>query len=194
MFYIVGLGNPGEKYQDTRHNVGFMILDWLREKADLPKPVAASKYAGDISEGMLSQNEIILLYPNTYMNNSGSAVRKLVPKGEENKLLVIYDDVDLPIGEFKLSAGRGAGGHNGVDSIIASLGTKDFARIRVGIAPKSFWSGKTKRPVAAALNRHVLGRFAKRELNQLNDVKEDLYEAILLIINDGMEKAMNKYN
>ncbi len=147
MHYIVGLGNPGEKYKNTRHNIGWTVLDYFIENEGLPGLVDSAKYAGSMSTGVVNGQEVTILYPNTFMNKSGSAVRKLVPKEEAEKLVVVYDDVDLPVGDIKVSVGRGAGGHNGVASIIESLGSKDFVRVRVGIAPVSFWTGKAGRPL-----------------------------------------------
>ena len=193
MNYIVGLGNPGEKYESTRHNVGWMSLDYLIEAAGLPSLFTSSKYAGRVSEGILEDKEVTLLYPDTFMNKSGSAVKKLVPKGEEGSLLVVYDDVDIPVGEIKVSFGRGDGGHNGIKSIVSSLGTKEFARVRIGIAPKSFF-GKTKRPKGDRLPKHVLGDFKKREQKDLEEGLEKAKTAIEMIVKEGIEKAMNVCN
>lgn len=192
MFYIVGLGNPGAEYKFTRHNVGWMALDYLTSLG-LASPVPSSKYAGRISEGVLAGEEVILLYPDTFMNKSGSAVKKLVPKGGESQLVVVYDDVDIPVGEIKVSFGRGDGGHNGIKSIINSLGTKDFVRVRIGIAPKSFF-GKTKRPKGDRLPKHVLGNFKKREQKDLEEGLEKAKVAIETIVKQGIEKAMTVCN
>jgi len=192
MYYIVGLGNPGEKYQNTRHNVGWMALDYLTTQG-LPSPVSSGKYAGRISQGLLGGAEVTLLYPDTFMNKSGSAVKKLVPKGEEENLVVVYDDVAIPVGEIKVSFARGDGGHNGIKSIVSSLGTKEFARVRVGIAPKSFF-GKTIRPKGARLPKHVLGDFKKREQKDLEEGLEKAKVAIEILLTDGVEKAMNVCN
>jgi len=192
MYYIVGLGNPGEEYKDTRHNVGWMALDYV-VALSLPAPVASSKYAGRISEGVIEDEEVIFLYPDTFMNKSGSAVKKLVPKGEEGNLVVVYDDVDIPVGDIKVSVGRGDGGHNGIKSIVASLGTKEFVRVRVGIAPKGFF-GQTKRPKGDRLPKHVLGDFKKREKKELEEGLEKAKLAIETILTDGVEKAMNVSN
>ncbi len=193
MFYIVGLGNPGEKYKNNRHNVGWMALDYVIETLGMPKPMASSKYGGHISEGAIEKTEVIFLYPDTFMNNSGSAVKKLVPKGEESNLIVVYDDIDIPVGEIKVSIGRGDGGHNGVKSIIKSLDTKDFVRVRVGIAPKNIF-GQTKRPTGARLPKHVLGDFKKGEEKKLTETFETVTRALNCIVSEGIEKAMNTYN
>jgi len=192
MNYIVGLGNPGKEYENTRHNVGWMALDYI-QAFSLPSPVSSSKYAGRISEGTLAGEEVMLLYPDTFMNKSGSAVKKLVPKGQEGSLVVVYDDVDIPVGEIKVSFGRGDGGHNGIKSIIASLDSKEFTRVRIGIAPKSFF-GKTKRPKGDRLPKHVLGDFKKREMKDLEKGLEKAKVAIETIVKDGVEKAMNVCN
>lgn len=194
MFYVVGLGNPGGKYTNTRHNVGFLIVDHMIEKSGSPKLVLSSQYVGYLSEGMVDGEEVQFLKPETFMNQSGGAVKKLVPKGEEGNLILIYDDVDLALGEIKISNGRGAGGHNGVQSVINSLGSKDFVRIRVGISPKSFWTGKTKRPAGERMGKYVLAQFGKRELQQMEETGERAYGALQTILKDGVEKAMNQYN
>lgn len=193
MHYIVGLGNPGEKYKDTRHNAGWMVLDYLIETFGLPGAFESSKYAGRVSEGVFDGVEVSLLYPGTFMNKSGSAVKKLVPKGEEGQLVVVYDDVDLSVGEIKISKGKGSGGHNGISSIVSSLGTKDFVRVRVGIAGKSLF-GHTKRPTGERLPKHVLGDFKRREQKALAEVLPQVSEAIACILSDGVEQAMNTYN
>ena len=191
--YIVGLGNPGDKYTKQRHNVGWMVLDGLVDVFGLPAPVTSGKYSGRISEGAIVGQEVTLLYPDTYMNNSGTAVRKLVPNGEEGNIILIYDDVDIPIGEFKLSVGRGDGGHNGVKSVIGSLGTKDFIWLRVGIAATGFFGG-AKRPTGEKLPRHVLGDFKKREQTAVDEVALKMKEVIEMIVSEGIDKAMNEYN
>jgi PTH1 family peptidyl-tRNA hydrolase len=193
MYYIVGLGNPGKNYEHTRHNVGWMVLDYMIDTLGLPTPVTSSKYAGRISEGVLNSEEVTLLYPDTFMNKSGSAVKKLVPKGEEKQLIVVYDDVDLPVGAIKISQGKGSGGHNGISSIVSSLGTKNFIRVRVGVAGKSLF-GQTKRPKGDRLVKHVLGDFKKREQKALEEVLSKVGAAVQVVVTEGVEKAMNQYN
>ena len=194
MYYIVGLGNPGEKYARTRHNVGWLALDALRKDAGMGEPVRSSQYAGRTVEANWNNEEVTLLYPDTFMNNSGSAVKKLVPKGESERLIVVYDDIDLGIGDLKISKGRGSGGHNGIESIIRELGTKDFVRVRIGIAPRSFWTGKPTRPQGAAMSRHVLGGFRRGEEKQLTEVLERTVSAIETIVAHGPDAAMNEFN
>lgn len=193
MTYIVGLGNPGRERTNQRHNVGWMILDELIKAFGLPEAVQSSKYSGRVSDGVIDGEEVSLLYPDTYMNNSGTAVKKLVPKGEESNLILIYDDVDIPLGEYKLSFGRGDGGHNGVKSVIASLGTKDFIRLRIGIAGKTLFGG-TARPVGARLPKYVLSDFKQRELAEVTAVSKEIQKVIQTILSEGLTKAMNIYN
>ncbi len=193
MLYIVGLGNPGAEYAKQRHNVGWMALDELVTTFNLPEPVASGKFSGSISAGQIGDVAVTLLYPDTFMNHSGKAVRKLVPKGEEGNLLLIYDDVDVPLGEFKLSLGRGDGGHNGVSSVIASLDTKEFMRLRVGIASRG-WFGVVKRPTGPQLPKHVLADFSRSEQPTLTGVLKELPTVVKTIVTDGLTRAMNTYN
>jgi len=143
MILIVGLGNPGKKFQNTRHNVGFKVIDELKKE----KP-----------EG------VVLAKPKTFMNQSGKAVRKLMSKikCQMSNLWVIHDDIDIPIGKFKISFGRGSAGHKGVQSIIDELGTKDFWRLRIGICPKT---GKPKN-----VEKFVLQKFTKKEEKTIKEV------------------------
>lgn len=195
MFYIVGLGNHGERYQDTRHNVGWLICDYLRNKASLPALAPDNSMSGRVTEGKLSGVEILILYPDTYMNNSGAAVAKFVPRSDVGNLIVIHDDIDLPLGEIKLGRGRGDGGNNGVKSIIEKLGTKEFVRIRIGIAPRSFWTGEVKRPKGGGpLERFVLKPFTRSEGAKLEEVKERAFCALQEIVTTSLESAMNKFN
>lgn len=195
MYYIVGLGNHGERYQNTRHNVGWLVCDSIREAALLPPLIDDKSMSGRMTEGHIAGVLTRLLYPDTFMNNSGSAVVKFVPRNEIGNLIVIHDDIDLPIGEIKLVKGRGDGGNNGIKSIIEKLGSKDFIRIRIGIAPRSFWTGEVKRPKGGGpLERFVLKPFTKKEEEQLKEVKEHAYGALQLVLTSGLEAAMNKYN
>ena len=139
MYLIVGLGNKGKEYEGTRHNVGFLLLDTLQKKYDFPAFTPSKKHASLISEGMLHETKTILAKPQTFMNASGKAVQSLLPKlslGDPKlSLVVIHDDIDIPIGKIKISENRGSAGHKGVDSSIQALGTKNFTRIRIGIQP-----------------------------------------------------------
>ncbi len=195
MFYLVGLGNKGEEYANTRHNVGWMALDFCVYSFHLATAIESSSYSGRISHGVIVGKEISVLYPNTFMNNSGAAVVKLVPKTAVRQLIVIHDDIDLPLGDIKVSQGRGAGGNNGVASIIDKMGTKDFVRIRIGIATKSFWTGEMKRPAGGGpLERFVLKPFTSSEEKLLPEVFAKVKQAIEIIIEKETEAAMNECN
>lgn len=195
MYYIVALGNPGEKYATTRHNVGWQAMDDFIATTGLPSLVVSKAWSGQVTEGLVAGAEVKVLYPDTFMNNSGSAVVKLVPKAKLENLIVVHDDIDLPLGEIKLGKGRGAGGNNGVQSIIDKLGSKDFVRLRIGIAPKSFWTGKIKRPQGGGpLEKFVLKDFSGGEKKQLKEIFTRVTEAIELLVSEGLAVAMNKYN
>lgn len=174
MRLIVGLGNLGPRYKDTRHNIGARIASEL-------KP--------------LNLEGVILAEPTTFMNESGKAVksllRNLVSRNLETKFLsnnlwVIHDDLDIPLGEFKIQKNRSSAGHKGVQSIIDTLGTKDFNRIRIGICPQN---GKPN-----DVEKFVLQNFTKDEEKILKETIEKTVEAIRFALKEGLEKAMNKYN
>jgi PTH1 family peptidyl-tRNA hydrolase len=195
MYYVVALGNPGEEHVKNRHNVGFMALDFIVAKLGLPTPNKSSQYAGLFSEGVVETQDVVFLYPDTFMNHSGTAVKKLVPKNEISNLVVLYDDVALPLGEVRVSFDRGDGGHNGIKSIIGALGSKGFIRVRIGIAQASFWTKKTKALSGEALPKFVLSNFNGRELTKLNEeVFPKVKEILTTICRDGYAKAMNVYN
>jgi len=194
MHYIVGLGNPGKEYTNTRHNVGFFVLENFIDEVGLPSFHESSKYNGLVCEGVLQGSEVTVLLPHTFMNVSGAAVKKLVSKEGANDLIVVYDDIDLPVGEIKISFGRGDGGHNGIKSIIESLGTADFSRVRVGIAQKSMWTGKLKRPKGEALASFVLGTFSSREQKEVEEVSKTVQQVLTTFVKEGKDVAMNRFN
>ncbi len=173
MHIVVGLGNPGEEYLKTRHNAGRMAADFVAEKVDNVK----------------------VLIPDTYMNKTGSFVAKHVKskKAAEN-LIVIYDDLDLPLGAVKISFNRSSGGHRGVESIIKALKTEAFIRIRLGISPATP-SGKVKKPKGEeAVQKFILGEFRKPELEKLKKVFKQVAEAVDTISSESLQKAMTLYN
>lgn len=135
MHLIVGLGNPGKEYERTRHNAGFLFLDYTRESWGFPKFSASAKWKGSVSEGLRNGGKVILLKPETYMNRSGESVRAVMDfyKISPAELVVIHDDLDVPAGSFKTTGSSRAAGHNGVADLIEKLGTQDFRRIRIGI-------------------------------------------------------------
>lgn len=194
MFYIVGLGNPGAEYENTRHNVGFILTREVAKALGFSSFNESSAHSGLVANGMVKESQVTALLPTTFMNNSGSAVQKLVVKGTENRLIVIYDDIDLPLGSIRISFGRGDGGHNGVKSIVAKLGTSDFIRIRIGIAKKTLFTGKPIRPKGEKLASFVLAKFGTSEKKQLAVLGKIVSEAVVAIVEKGKEEAMNKFN
>ena len=139
MIVIIGLGNPGEKFKNTRHNAGFMALDEFKEKNNFPEFKISKKMKAELSENYLEEKKIILAKPQTFMNNSGKSVKKLITSYKlqiSSCMVIIHDDIDLPLGEIKISKNSGSAGHKGVESIIKELGIKDFTRIRIGICPQ----------------------------------------------------------
>lgn len=193
MVTIVGLGNPGEEYENTRHNVGWRVLRAFIDVHGLPSLVPSSRYAGLTSEGVVDGVDVGVLFPTVYMNNSGGPVAKYVREKGSDLLVVVHDDVDLAFGDMKVSYDRGAGGHNGVKSIIDVYGSSKFVRIRIGIAKKGFFGG-VKRPKGDKLSTFVLGSLTKGEENVLPDVTERVDTALTHILNEGVEYAMQEMN
>jgi PTH1 family peptidyl-tRNA hydrolase len=196
MFYIVGLGNPGEKYTDTRHNVGQAYLEQFNTLGSLAwnksKP-ASAQYA----KATIAGQPVEFVLPETFMNKSGDTLAYYVQKhgAKPEECIVLHDDVDLAIGEIKISKGRGDGGNNGIKSIIARLDSKEFVRVRIGIAPRHWWTGEVKRPKAGVeLERFVLQSFNRKERAQLEVVYKTIDAAIEVLVTDGPEKAMNQFN
>ena len=159
----------------------------------LPDMVSSSKFGGQISEGTVGGREVRVFFPGTYMNDSGRAVVKIVDANVAENLIVVYDEIDLPLGEFKLSFGRGSGGHNGLKSIIENLNTPNFLRLRVGIAHRTIF-GKVIRPTGDKLADYVLGRLSSREEHKLLSVTQTAAKALETAIVEGKEKAMSMFN
>jgi len=195
-YFIVGLGNPGVKYENTRHNTGRIVLEALAKMWGFLEWEEKSKIKLDITDGKVGKQKVIAILPNTFMNRSGGAVKAYVTNQKKaEKLIVIHDDIDLPIGRFKISKGRGDGGHNGVISIIKSLKTKKFIRIRVGVSPKIRGSTQPKKPKGEKkVLAHLMADFRKQELVAIEMLTKEIREAIEIIISDGLETAMNEYN
>lgn len=194
-FVIVGLGNPGEDYEKTRHNVGWMILDRFWKDFDFKEWQESSKNKGEVSEGKVGKFKVTLLKPRTMMNGSGKAVQTLVTsKKKAENLIVIHDDLDLPLGSFKLVFNRGTGGHKGVESIKRALGTKAFVRIKVGISATTP-SGKLKKPKGEnKVLDFIVGDFKEPEVLKIKKAAKDISAALESIILDGRQLAMNDWN
>ena len=186
MYLIAGLGNPGKKYERTRHNIGFETLDIFIDECGIGP--ASQKFQALIGKGTLNGEKVLAVKPLTYMNLSGDSLRKIVNYFDidpKNNLVVISDDVDLPPGKIRIRKQGSAGGHNGLKSIIENLGTEEFIRIRVGVGAK---------PEGGDLANHVLGHISKQERTLIDDAEKRAAEAALMIIREGIDKAMNTYN
>lgn len=189
---IVGLGNPGDEYEGSRHNVGFMVVDRIAERLGCA-PVRDKKYGALAARGRLGEFELLLVKPQGYMNLSGEPTRKalgdagLPIEDWKEKLIVVHDELDLPVGRMKIQADRGAGGHNGIKSIIGSLGTKGFARVRVGV-------DKPPKGQGAQGADWVLSRFKKGEAAAVADAIERAADAVEVMVRKGVEAAATEFN
>ncbi|MBD2577055.1 aminoacyl-tRNA hydrolase [Oscillatoria sp. FACHB-1406] len=184
---IVGLGNPEPRYDKTRHNIGFEAVDALAKRWQLSWQ-ENRRFKGKIAEGRAPKGDkIYLLKPLTYMNRSGESIRAVLDwyKLQPESLLVIYDDMDLPIGRIRMRLSGSAGGHNGMKSIIAHVGGQDFPRLRIGIGKSS----ADKETIS-----HVLGRFSPQEQPVITEVLYLASDAVEMSLREGVEKAMSLYN
>ncbi len=186
MKLIVGLGNPGNKFNNTRHNVGFKILDYLAEKKEV-KFKKMIFYPAKVVDCKIENSIVKLLKPQSFMNNSGDVVRKLMKRYSFNvdDILIVYDDVDLPFGKLRIRKKGSAGTHNGVKSIVNSLNSDSFKRIRFGIGPKQ---------KNYSMNDYVLGKFTIDEDLVVKNVLEKVTDAVESIVRDGIDKSMNRFN
>ena len=186
MFIIAGLGNPDEKYQGTRHNVGFDVVDRLAEKYQIA--VDTKKHRALIGKGVIEGQKVLLVKPQTYMNLSGESIRSIVEYYKidpEEELLVIYDDISLEVGQLRIRRKGSAGGHNGIKNMIAQLGTDTFQRIKVGVGEK---------PKGYDLAAYVLGHFHGEDLELMEEGYEKAISATEEILKGEIDAAMNEYN
>lgn len=183
MFLIVGLGNPGKEYDNTRHNIGFAAIDAIAKKYNID--VNRIKFKGVYGETFIGGEKVILLKPTTYMNLSGESIREVIDfyKLTSEDILVIYDDISLEVGRIRIREKGSAGGHNGIKSIISHLGTDKFSRIKIGV-------GQPK----GDLVNHVLGKFSKEELEDLDKVLDAVMDSAEVVIKEDTKEAMNKFN
>lgn len=186
MVLIVGLGNPDKKYEKTRHNIGFQVIDKMAEKYHID--VKDKKFKGLVGTGMIDSVKVMLLKPTTYMNRSGESViealnfYKLDP---QLQMVVVYDDITLAPGNIRVRKKGSAGGHNGIKNIIAHTGTQNFMRVRVGVGEK---------PQGWDLADYVMGVLDGEDKERVEEAKLDAIEAVSLMIRDEIDKAMNDYN
>ena len=185
MRLILGLGNPGADYDWTPHNIGFQAIDALAERASIR--VTRPECKAHIGRGTVAGEEVILAKPQTYMNLSGVSVRMLLEKYEADPadMIVLVDDVDLPWGTLRIRERGSAGTHNGLKSIISSVGTQEFIRIRLGVGPEKVWGD---------LRDYVLHTMNKAERESAAQVVADAVDAVETILGEGISKAMNRFN
>lgn len=185
VYVIVGLGNPGAKYDNTRHNVGFSTIDSLAKRFSIK--VSKIKFKGLYGEGRVGTKKVVLLKPQTFMNNSGRSVMEAVSwyKIDLSNLIVIYDDVDIDFGKIRLRPSGSSGTHNGMKSIIYLLNSDKFPRVRIGIGrPKPGWK----------MSNFVLSKFDEKEAKEANRIFELTSDAVEKVLTDGIDSAMNIFN
>ena len=185
-YLIVGLGNIGAEYQETRHNMGFDVIDKLVEEYQVPQ--AGVKFNAMYGKGRIEGQPVILMKPLSYMNLSGGPVRDMANYFKidpESELIVIYDDIDLEPGQLRIRKQGSAGGHNGIKDIIRQLGTEKFLRIKVGVGAK---------PKGWDLADHVLGRFGSNERKLVEEAQERACKAVEMILADSVDAAMHQFN
>lgn len=202
MHIIVGLGNPGEEYKTTRHNAGRIAVEYFRKKFNFPEFELSKKYQSFASTDELSEKidkknvseKTLLLLPETFMNKSGKALESLylTPKKAE-KLIVVQDDLDMPLGKIKIMFNRGSGGHKGIESIIRTIKTEAFVRVKIGVCPTTP-GGKLKKPEGEKLLDFIVGNFKKEEFDEIKKVSKDVAEALKTTVLQGREIAMNEFN
>jgi len=194
-YIIAGLGNPGEEYAGTRHNTGRIMIEHFRSAFELPDWKEDKKIKVLVSKGKVADENITLLEPNNFMNNSGKSIAPFVKsKKAAEKTIVIYDDIDLPLGVLRISYNRGTGGHNGLGSVAKALKTKEFIRLRVGVS-KMTSKGVAKKPAGEeAVLKFLLGNFKKDEMEEIKKIAKRATEALRLILAEGYEKAMGEVN
>jgi peptidyl-tRNA hydrolase, PTH1 family len=209
MYTIVGLGNPGDEYKETRHNAGRIAVEVFAKKYQFPDFIKSAKYNAFISQSEIESStaksgveKVTLALPETYMNKSGASVSLLIGsivgdtiKNEKKaqKLIVVHDDLDMPIGKVKIVFNRGSGGHKGVESIKRSIKTESFIRIKIGICPTTP-TGKLKKPVGEKLMDFIVGEFKPEELSEIKKISKKVAEILNTIVDQGLAMAMNQYN
>ena len=186
MYIIVGLGNPDRQYQNTRHNIGFDVIDAIADKNHIT--VGERKHKALVGKGFVGGQKVVLVKPQTYMNLSGESVREVIDfykVDEKSELIVISDDISLDVGQIRIRKRGSAGGHNGLKNIILHLGHDEFHRVRMGVGEK---------PQGYDLVDYVLGHFPKEEREIMDESAKRAADAVEMMITDGADAAMNRYN
>lgn len=184
MKLIVGLGNPGKEYENTRHNIGFIFIDYFANKYNIA--IDKEKFCGLYTQTILNNEKVILLKPQSYMNISGEVIKKFVDyfKIDIDDILIINDDLDMAFGKIRLRPDGSSGGHNGLKNIALHLNTEKFKRLKIGISNDKTIDTKD----------YVLGKFSKEEKNIINSMKEDVSDILYDYLNEDFDKIMCKYN
>ena len=185
MYIIAGLGNPDGRYENTRHNVGFEVIDILADRMGICAD--EKKHRALCGRGALEGQKVILLKPQTYMNLSGESVRAAADfyKAEPENIIVVYDDISLEPGQLRIRGKGSAGGHNGIKNIIAHLGTQEFPRVKVGIGEK---------PKGMDLADYVLSHFSQGERETMREAYKEAAEAVAVMVGQGIDEAMNRFH
>lgn len=185
MYLIVGLGNPEEEYNRTRHNMGFHAINKIANKYDIE--LKKSKFQGLYENVIIESQKVILVKPQTYMNLSGKCVKEFIEfyKIENDKIIIIYDDMDIEPGQIKIRKKGSSGGHNGIKSIIEMLGTEEFSRIRIGIGRPQYKDDKIN---------YVIGEIQEEDIEKLEKGVDKAKDAVIQILKNGIDTAMNKFN
>ncbi len=192
---IVGLGNPGEEYESTRHNCGRMAVEFFARAAQLNGFKQDKAKKATTGSGMVGKIAVALVLPDTFMNKSGYAVAQYVKNQKAaERMIVVHDDLDLPLGKIKVSFDRGSGGHKGLESVIRAVKTQKFTRVRIGVSPSTV-SGALRKPKGKkVVNNFILTKFRAHELAAMKPVFKRVVHALETIVREGREKAMNQFN
>lgn len=184
MFCLIGLGNPGSQYSQTRHNAGFLVIDRIAELTNIK--IDKKGFRSNYGKGFINNNPVLLVKPQTFMNLSGEAAGPIINyyRVPLSQVLIIYDDMDLPLGSIRIRLSGSAGGHNGLTSVLSSINSQNVPRLRVGIG----------RPNNESVVDYVLTAFSGREMEEFNASISKAAEAVISFVTDGPEYAMNKFN
>ncbi|MEK7180080.1 MAG: aminoacyl-tRNA hydrolase [Patescibacteria group bacterium] len=194
-YILVGLGNPGEEYTNTRHNTGRILLDAIYKKGDFAEWKEDKKYRALVSTGNFSGKKVMLMKPQTFMNKSGESLKTLITsKKKAETLVVLHDDLDLPLGILKMSFNRGSGGHRGVESIIRAVKTEAFVRLKIGTSPIDR-KGLAKKPSGEkAVDAFILGKFKDSEQKILSKISRKAVEVVETLVTLGKDRATEVCN
>lgn len=196
MYYVIGLQNPGKEYEHTPHSIGgeIMRIFWDNNQTFFQSLREEKNRKRHIATGMLAETDLAVILSDSFMNTSGTCVSDVSPEDAEN-VVVVYDDIDLPFGEIRISFDRGDGGHNGIKDIIAVLGTKEFIRIRIGVSPTD-WFGNPRKPKGRnAINNYLTKKkLSKKYIVQYASIYSEVENMIIEILKNGRQAAMNKFN